>query len=160
MPRRPVSSTSLTGSPSTVSVATTSSASSSTPLTPRLASTSPKDYAAAFGLLQSQYGWGPVPVPGPGPVPSPSPSPSPSPLSLRSEAQLGPPKEKKRKELERRRETRSPTPGKEGARRSLLSEVEGRDFEGAFGSLVSRFGFGGGSPRLKSQPRVLKDERR
>ncbi|KAJ3004908.1 hypothetical protein NUW54_g4579 [Trametes sanguinea] len=46
-------------SPSLVSVTTTSSATSSTPLNakPRPAP-STKDYSAAFGQLQSQYGWG------------------------------------------------------------------------------------------------------
>ncbi|TFK82117.1 hypothetical protein K466DRAFT_590778 [Polyporus arcularius HHB13444] len=45
-----------------VSVTTTASASSSTSLrpTPSSSFTSMEDYSAAFGALQTQYGWGPV----------------------------------------------------------------------------------------------------
>ncbi|KAI0761008.1 hypothetical protein BD413DRAFT_593699 [Trametes elegans] len=131
------SSSSHMTSPSLVSVATTSSASSSTPL--RQSSSTHKDYSAAFGLLQSQYGWG-------GPVPV-------QPPTRRSEAPK--PKEKK----EQRKETRS-TSAKETPR----SARGGKNFEDAFGALSSRLGFGGGAPvptpSLRSTRSKSRDERR
>ena len=128
-------------SPSLVSVATTSSATSSTPL--RLSSSSaskPKDYSAAFGQLQSQYGWGGSSIPAPV-----------SPAVRRKE------KKEQRKEaedMEPRRESRASS-------KTPPSSSGGKDYETAFGTLSSRFGFGGSLPTLKrSSTSKAKDERR
>ncbi|KAI0819285.1 hypothetical protein BC628DRAFT_1333391 [Trametes gibbosa] len=124
------SSSYLTSSPSLVSVATTSSASSSTPL--RQPSSTTKDYSAAFGLLQSQYGWGaPVPVQPP----------------LRSAPQP-------KKTQEKRKETRSTS-----VKESTATASGGKDFEAAYAALSSRFGFGGSWPTPKRSSKS-KDERR
>ncbi|KAH9847225.1 hypothetical protein C2E23DRAFT_890154 [Lenzites betulinus] len=118
-------------SPSLVSVATTSSASSSTPL--RRPASSTKDYSAAFGQLQSQYGWG-----GPAPVQPP----------MRIAPQ---PKKKEQRKEKRSTNMNAGTP----------TASEGKDFQAAYGALSSRFGFGGSSPMPKSStPSKTKDERR
>ncbi|KAI0364466.1 hypothetical protein BV20DRAFT_983169 [Pilatotrama ljubarskyi] len=108
-------------SPSLVSVTTTSSASSSTPLKAS-SSSAPKDYSAALGQLQSQYGWGGSGVQQPiHAVPRP--------------------KEETKKER--------------GTKNQRRQQVKGpgsnvtKDFEGALGSLSSRFGFGGSWPAMK-----------
>ncbi|KAH9885769.1 hypothetical protein C8Q73DRAFT_795627 [Cubamyces lactineus] len=128
-------------SPSMVSVATTSSASSSTPLKPSPSSASkPKDYSAAFGQLQSQYGWGGSSIPAPV-----------SPAARRKE------KKEQRKEAEdseTQRESRASS-------RTPPAPSGGKDYEAAFGTLSSRFGFGGSLPTLKRpSTSKAKDERR
>ncbi|CDO71794.1 hypothetical protein BN946_scf184939.g18 [Trametes cinnabarina] len=129
-------------SPSLVSVTTTSSATSSTPLKPRLPR-STKDYSAAFGQLQSQYGWG-APVP--------------------TLASSKPRKEQKKRKEEGRESHSAARAGGEATRKessvtqtaasSLPSKT--KDYELAFGALSSRLGFGGGllATRGQSKPKA------
>ncbi|KAI0635515.1 hypothetical protein C8Q77DRAFT_1155311 [Trametes polyzona] len=130
----PGDSSSYLSSPSLVSVASTSTATSSTPLTQSSRPLPAKDYSAAFGHLQSQYGWG-------GPVQPP----------MRPVASSRP-KEKK----EQRKETRA-TSTQEPAKTAR----ETKNFEAAHAALSSRFGFGGSWPTPKKQSKSkTKDEQR
>ncbi|KAL7278909.1 hypothetical protein ACG7TL_006740 [Trametes sanguinea] len=132
-------SSSSLSSPSLVSVTTTSSATSSTPLNakPR-PPPSTKDYSAAFGQLQSQYGWG-APVP-----------------TLKS---AKPKKEqKKRQEELRESETESASRAGSAAKQSSATQSgtsagKTKDYEAAFGALSSRLGFGSAS-RGQSKPKA------
>ncbi|KAJ8456386.1 hypothetical protein ONZ51_g12154 [Trametes cubensis] len=129
-------------SPSLVSVATTSSATSSTPL--RLSSSSaskPKDYSAAFGQLQSQYGWGGSSIPAP----------------------LSPaPRRKEKKEQKEAEDSKDSRESRASSRTPATASSGGKDYEAAFGTLSSRFGFGGSLPMLKksSKAKESTSERR
>ncbi|KAI1789699.1 hypothetical protein LXA43DRAFT_1019962 [Ganoderma leucocontextum] len=126
------STSSFTPTPSLVSVNTTASSSSTTPLRPTSSSSSSspssqpmqKDYSNSFSLLQSQYGWGPM---------------TSIPTLVPSKKQDTEMREKRRKD----RNTRS---------RSVQEEQEadrrptGKNYESVFGSLSSRYGFGGHWP--------------
>ena len=124
---------SFPSTPSLASINTTTSTSSTTPLLPTSSSSQPvlKDYAKSFGMLQSQYGWGPVTY---------------APTSALSSG--GERKEKKRK-------------GHTTLSTNVLEEREGerqsggKNYESAFGSLSSRYGFGGSwsTPVKKSKKR-------
>ncbi|KAI9061214.1 hypothetical protein FKP32DRAFT_1594889 [Trametes sanguinea] len=128
-------------SPSLVSVTTTSSATSWTPLNAKpQPPPSTKDYSAAFGQLQSQYGWG-APVP-----------------TLKTSK----PKKEQKKRQEELRESETESASKKAAAaaaeqssatRSGSSAGRTKDYEGAFGALSSRLGFGSGS-RGQSKPKA------
>ncbi len=114
---------SFPSTPSMVSVTTRTSACSSTPLrhTPSSSpSTSQKDYSAAFGALQTQYGWGPVTS-----VPVQS-------------TQVAVAHERKKAAKQKEAENANAY-----AKRKEESRSQPKDYESAFGTLSSKIGFGG-----------------
>ncbi|KAI0715781.1 hypothetical protein C8T65DRAFT_738412 [Cerioporus squamosus] len=142
----PSRTSSFPSTPSMVSVTTTASASSTTPLRhapppSSSSSSSPssqKDYSAAFGALQTQYGWGAVTS-----VPVES--------TKVAEAQ-----ERKRVVKEKKEQEKAKARRREMEMEAMSkskSSAPQRDYESAFGALSSKMGFGGGWPPSAGQRR-------
>ncbi|KAM5537392.1 hypothetical protein V8D89_008911 [Ganoderma adspersum] len=132
-------SSSFPSTPSLVSVNTITSTSSTTPLRPTSSSSpssfsssssSPssqpmqKDYSKAFGLLQSQYGWGPM---------------TSVPIHVRSKKEGTETKKNRRKDRDSR-------PSSVQQEQEGSESRPGKDYQSVFGSLSSRYGFGGSWP--------------
>ncbi|TFK82111.1 hypothetical protein K466DRAFT_590768 [Polyporus arcularius HHB13444] len=130
----PSRTSSFPSAPSMVSVATTTSASSSTPLrhTPSSSpspSSSQKDYSAAFGALQTQYGWGPV-------------------MSVPVQSTQVAVAHERKKAAKEKKETEN---ANADAKRKEEARSQPKDYESAFGALSSKMGFGGRWPASASQ---------
>ncbi|PIL25974.1 hypothetical protein GSI_11728 [Ganoderma sinense ZZ0214-1] len=132
---------SFPSTPSLVSVNTTTSTSSTTPLRPTSSSSTPssassssssspqamqKDYSKSFGLLQAQYGWGPM---------------TSVPTHVRSKEDS-----ETKKNRRKDRDTRSSSVRREQEVEQGSNSRPGKDYESVFGSMSSRYGFGGSWP--------------
>ncbi|TBU55149.1 hypothetical protein BD310DRAFT_934332 [Dichomitus squalens] len=128
---------SFPATPSLVSLNTTACTSSIAPLKPIPSSSSQpaqKDYSKSFGLLQSQYGWGPATY-------------APTPILSNN-------KEPKKKRTGRDTRSTGVPEEKMGERQS-----GGKDYESVFGSLSSRYGFGGSWPMPTKKSKDFRSER-
>ena len=99
-----------------------------------------KDYAAAFGSLQTQFGLS-------GSTPAPAAATTPRPANGSKRAWWKPHREPGDRARQPEHQASAPAP-------APAQPLGGKNFEAAFGQLQSSYGLGGGVPVRKDKPRL------